>query len=172
MYANAFFRNFDFDAITVAPYMGSDSVKPFLDHNDKWVILLALTSNEGAVDFQLLKLAGKREYLFEKVLSVSRTWGSTNNMMYVVGATKAEWLKKVRKIVPDHFLLIPGVGAQGGNLEEVSSAGLNSQCGLLVNASRSIIYADITDKFDEAAREAAHEVQMEMAGYLAKAKLI
>jgi orotidine-5'-phosphate decarboxylase len=172
MYANAFFRNFDFDAITVAPYMGSDSVKPFLEHNDKWVILLALTSNEGAEDFQLLKLAGKREYLFEKVLGISRHWGNTDNMMYVIGATKAEWLKKVRKIVPDHFLLIPGVGAQGGNLEEVSNAGLNSRCGLLVNASRSIIYADITDKFDEAAREAAREVQLEMAGYLAKAKLI
>jgi orotidine-5'-phosphate decarboxylase len=172
MYASAFFRNFDFDAITVAPYMGIDSVKPFLEYHDKWVILLALTSNEGAGDFQLQKLAGKNEYLFEKVLKTSSRWGNTDNMMYVIGATKAEWLKKVRKIVPDHFLLIPGVGAQGGNLEEVSEAGMNSQCGLLVNASRSIIYADITSKFEEAAREAALEIQKKMAGFLRKAKLI
>jgi len=172
MYASAFFRNFDFDAVTVAPYMGIDSVKPFLDYPDKWVILLALTSNEGAEDFQLQKLAGNDEYLFEKVLNSSRHWGNTDNMMYVVGATKAEWLIKVRKIVPDHFLLIPGVGAQGGSLKEVSEAAMNSQCGLLVNASRSIIYNDITSKFDEAAREAAIEIQKEMAGYLAKAKLL
>jgi orotidine-5'-phosphate decarboxylase len=171
MYASAFFRNFDFDAVTVAPYMGVDSVKPFLDYIDKWVILLVLTSNEGASDFQLQKLAGTDEYLFEKVLSLSKNWGSSDNMMYVIGATKAEWLKKIRKIVPDHFLLIPGVGAQGGSLKEVSEYGLNSQCGLLVNASRSIIYADGTNSFDEAAREAAHEVQKEMSGYLAKAKL-
>lgn len=172
MYASAFFSNFDFDAVTVAPYMGSDSVKPFLEYHEKWVILLALTSNEGAGDFQFQKLEGKQEYLFEKVLSTSLEWGNENNMMYVVGATKAEWLKKVRAIVPDHFLLIPGIGAQGGSLAEVSSAGMNSQCGLLVNASRSIIYADITDKFDELAREAAKEIQKEMAGYLSKAKLI
>jgi len=172
MYASAFFRNFDFDAVTVAPYMGADSVKPFLGYPEKWVILLALTSNEGAEDFQFQRLAGKREYLFEKVISTSRNWGNTDNMMYVVGATKAEWLKKIRKLIPDHFLLIPGVGAQGGSLKEVSDAGLNSHCGLLVNASRSIIYADITDKFDEAAREAAFEVQKEMAVYLSKAKLL
>lgn len=172
MYASAFFRNFDFDAVTVAPYMGIDSVKPFLEYYDKWVILLALTSNEGAADFQFQKLAGKREYLFEKVISTSRNWGTTDNMMYVIGATKAEWIKKVRKIVPHHFLLIPGVGAQGGSLEEVSNAGINSQCGLLVNVSRSIIYANITDKFDEAAREEAIKIQNEMAGYLKKAKLI
>lgn len=172
MYASAFFRNFDFDAVTVAPYMGADSVKPFLGYPEKWVILLALTSNEGAEDFQFQKLAGKREYLFEKVISTSRNWGTIDNMMYVVGATKADWLKKIRKIIPDHFLLIPGFGAQGGSLKEVSDAGLNSQCGLLVNASRSIIYADITDKFDEAAREAASEVQKEMAVYLSKAKLL
>jgi orotidine-5'-phosphate decarboxylase len=172
MYASAFFRNFDFDALTVAPYMGIDSVKPFLEYYDKWVILLALTSNEGAADFQFQKLAGKHEYLFEKVLSTSRNWGTTDNMMFVIGATKAEWLKKVRKIVPHHFLLIPGVGAQGGSLEEVSEAGMNSQCGLLVNVSRSIIYADITDKFDDASREEAIKIQKEMAGYLKKAKLI
>jgi orotidine-5'-phosphate decarboxylase len=172
MYASAFFRNFDFDAVTVAPYMGSDSVKPFLEYHDKWVILLALTSNSGAEDFQLQKVAGSEEYFFERVLSTSKNWGNTDNLMYVIGATKAEWLKKVRKIVPDHFLLIPGVGAQGGSLQEVSEAGMNSQCGLLVNASRSIIYADVTSSFDEAAREEALKIQKEMAGYLAKAKLI
>ena len=172
MYASAFFRNFDFDAVTVAPYMGIDSVKPFLDYQEKWVILLALTSNEGAGDFQLQRLAGSRQYLFEKVLSTSRNWGTTDNMMYVVGATKADWLKKIRRIIPEHFLLIPGVGAQGGSLQEVSEAGMNSICGLLVNASRSIIYADITSKFDEAAREAAQEIQKEMAGYLENRKLL
>jgi orotidine-5'-phosphate decarboxylase len=172
MYATAFFKSFDFDAVTVAPYMGADSVKPFLEYPDKWVILLALTSNEGAEDFQFQKMAGKREYLFEKVISVSSQWGNTDNMMYVVGATKAEWLKKIRRQIPDHFLLIPGVGAQGGSLEEVSRYGMNSRCGLLVNASRSIIYADITDKFDEAARAAAQEIQKEMAVYLSRAGLI
>jgi orotidine-5'-phosphate decarboxylase len=172
MYASAFFRNFDFDAVTVAPYMGVDSVKPFLNYPEKWVILLALTSNEGAEDFQMQKLAGKKEYLFERVLKTSSHWGNTDNIMYVIGATKAEWLKKVRKIVPEHFLLIPGVGAQGGSLEEVSEAGMNSQCGILVNASRSIIYADITNKFDEAAREAAYVIQREMAIYLSRARLL
>ncbi len=172
MYASAFFSNFDFDAVTVAPYMGVDSVKPFLGHPDKWVILLALTSNPGAEDFQFQKLETTGEYLFEKVIRTSALWGNTDNMMYVVGATKAEWLRKIRKIIPDHFLLIPGVGAQGGSLEEVSEAGMNSQCGLLVNASRSIIYADITSNFDEAARSEAMTIQKEMAGYLAKAKLV
>ncbi len=172
MYASAFFRNFDFDAVTVAPYMGMDSVTPFLGYHEKWVILLALTSNEGAEDFQFQKMDGKHEYLFERVIRTSSKWGNTDNMMYVVGATKAEWLKRIRKIIPDHFLLIPGVGAQGGSLEEVSKAGLNSQCGLLVNASRSIIYADITDKFDEAAHIAAKTIQEEMSVYLKKAKLI
>jgi orotidine-5'-phosphate decarboxylase len=171
MYASAFFRNFDFDAVTVAPYMGIDSVKPFLEYPDKWVILLALTSNQGAEDFQLQKLE-TGGYLFEKVLQTSASWGNSDNMMYVVGATKVEWLKKIREIIPDHFLLIPGVGAQGGSLEEVSSAGLNSQCGLLVNASRSIIYADITSNFDDAARIETQKIQQEMAKYLAKAKLI
>ncbi len=172
MYASAFFSNFDFDAVTVAPYMGVDSVKPFLGHPDKWVILLALTSNPGAEDFQFQKLETTGEYLFEKVIRTSALWGNTDNMMYVIGATKAEWLRKIRKIIPDHFLLIPGVGAQGGSLEEVSEAGMNSQCGLLVNASRSIIYADITSNFDEAARSEAMKIQKEMAGYLAKAKLV
>ena len=172
MYASAFFRNFDFDAVTVAPYMGAESVKPFLEYPDKWVILLALTSNEGAKDFQLQKIGGKKEFLFESVLRISREWGNIDNLMYVIGATKAEWLQKVRKIVPDHFLLIPGIGAQGGSLREVSEIGMNKKCGLLVNASRSIIFADITSRFDEAAREAAMALQKEMAGYLSSAGLL
>ena len=172
MYAGAFFRNYDFDAVTVAPYMGSDSVLPFLDYSGKWVILLALTSNQGAEDFQLQKLAGSKELLFQKVLQTSKTWGNEDNMMFVAGATKAEWLKKVREIVPDHFLLIPGIGAQGGSLREVSESAMNSKCGLLVNASRSIIYADITNRFDDGARAAALKIQAEMAGYLKNAGLI
>ncbi len=171
-YAGAFFKNYDFDALTVSPYMGSDSVQPFLEYRDKWVVLLALTSNQGAEDFQLQKLAGKKEYLFQKILQTSKKWGNEDNMMFVIGATKAEWLKKVRKIVPDHFLLIPGIGAQGGSLKEVSEAGMNSNCGLIVNASRSIIYADITNKFDDAARAAAQKIQIEMTGYLKKSGLI
>ncbi len=172
MYASAFFRNFDFDAVTVAPYMGIDSVKPFLEYPEKWVILLALTSNQGAEDFQLQRLAGNDEYLFEKVIRTSCLWGNTDNLMYVVGATKSDWLRSIRKIIPDHFLLIPGVGAQGGNLQEVSAAGMNTQCGLIINISRSIIYADISSKFDEAARAAAVEIQKEMAGYLSRAGLL
>lgn len=166
MYASAFFKSFDFDAVTVAPYMGSDSVLPFLGYQEKWVILLALTSNPGVDDFQLQKLAETKDFLFEHVLKTSREWGNTDNMMYVVGATKAEWIRRIRKIVPDHFLLVPGIGAQGGSLQEVSEAGLNSRGGLLVNASRSIIYADITDKFDEAAHAAARKIQEEMSVYL------
>jgi orotidine-5'-phosphate decarboxylase len=172
MYATAFFKTFDFDAITVSPYMGNDSVKPFLDFPERWIILLALTSNEGAEDFQFQRLTGRREHLFERVIRTSMHWGTRDNMMYVVGATKAMWLKKIRRIIPDHFLLIPGIGAQGGSLEQVSKAGLNSQCGLLVNVSRGIIYSDITDKFDESARSAALLIQSEMAGYLAEAGLI
>jgi len=172
MYASAFFRNFDFDAVTVAPYMGIDSVKPFLDYHDKWVILLALTSNEGAEDFQMQKLAGSDEYLFERVLNTSKNWGNTDNMMYVIGATKADWLKKVRKIIPAHFLLIPGVGAQGGSLKEVSEAGLNSQCGLLVNSSRQILYASEDADYAQAARREAEKVQTEMEFILKQAELI
>jgi len=172
IYAGAFLKNYDFDAITVSPYMGSDSVQPFLEYPDKWVILLALTSNQGAEDFQFQRLAGDKEFLFEKVLQISSSWGNEDSMMYVVGATKAEWLKKVRKIVPEHFLLIPGIGAQGGSLKEVSEAGMNSHCGLLVNASRSIIYADITNRFDDGARAEAQKLQSEMAGYLKNAGLI
>ena len=165
MYARAVFEYADFDAITVAPYMGEDSVKPFLVYPDKWVILLALTSNKGSQDFQFT-IDGKGERMFEKVLRKSQEWVSDEQMMYVVGATQGKMLEDVRKIVPNHFLLIPGVGAQGGSLEEVARYGLNSQCGLLVNSSRQIIYADSTERFAEAANREARKLQEEMAGYL------
>jgi orotidine-5'-phosphate decarboxylase len=147
-YAETFFKNLDFDAVTVAPYMGSDSVIPFLEYPGKWVILLALTSNPGAEDFQFLP-GPSHQPLFE-------------NLMFVVGATKASLLAKIREIIPDHFLLIPGVGAQGGDLAEVARYGLNKNCGLIVNSSRAIIYADSTERFDEVAAEKAKEVQVEM----------
>lgn len=165
MYARAVFGEMPFDAVTVAPYMGEDSVTPFLSYPGKWAIILALTSNRGADDFQYHPGTGQR--LFEKVLNVSQRWGTTDNLMYVVGATRAEMLADIRKIVPDHFLLVPGVGAQGGSLEEVARYGMNSQCGLLVNSSRGIIYADSTDRFDTVAGEKAREMQKEMALYLA-----
>jgi len=161
MYARTFFGNMDFDAVTVAPYMGEDSVKPFLEYGDKWVIILALTSNRGADDFQYHTDGGVR--LFERVLKVSSSWGSPDNIMYVVGATRAEMLHDVRKIVPDHFLLIPGVGAQGGSLKEVAASGMNNNCGLLVNSSRAIIFADNTLEFAARAGEKAQEMQAEMA---------
>jgi orotidine-5'-phosphate decarboxylase len=170
MYAKAFLENLPFDAITVAPYMGEDSVTPFLSYNDKWVVLLALTSNKGADDFQYHNEDGIK--LFERVLSVSQKWGSINNLMYVVGATRAEMLKDIRKIVPDHFLLVPGVGAQGGSLEEVAKYGLNCKCGLLVNSSRGIIFADNTENFDKVAGEKAREIQSEMECYLKERNLI
>jgi orotidine-5'-phosphate decarboxylase len=159
----------NFDAVTVAPYMGEDSVIPFLSYRDKWVILLALTSNKGADDFQYHGEKGYR--LFEKVLSVSRQWGNPDNMMYVVGATRAEMLKDIRRIVPDHFLLVPGVGAQGGSLEDVCRYGMNSRCGLLINSSRGIIFADSTESFDTTAGEKAAEIQAEMEKYLSFHKL-
>ncbi|MBK8806125.1 MAG: orotidine-5'-phosphate decarboxylase [Bacteroidales bacterium] len=165
-YAKAFFENMPFDSITVAPYMGEDSVSPFLGFNNKWVILLALTSNKGAFDFQYNK--ENDEMLFEKVIKKSATWGNEQNMMYVVGATKAEMLSDIRKLIPKHFLLVPGVGAQGGSLAEVVKYGMNSDCGLLVNSSRAIIYADSTEFFAEKAREAAKEMQLEMSGYLSR----
>lgn len=170
MYAKAFLENMPFDAVTVAPYMGNDSVTPFLSYEDKWVVLLALTSNKGADDFQYHNEDGLR--LFERVLSVSQKWGNINNLMYVVGATRAEMLKDIRKIVPEHFLLVPGVGAQGGSLEEVARYGLNSRCGLLVNSSRGIIFADSTENFDKVAGEKAKEVQVEMEKYLKERNLI
>jgi orotidine-5'-phosphate decarboxylase len=170
MYAKAFLEKMPFDAVTVAPFMGEDSVTPFLSYNGKWVVLLALTSNKGADDFQYHNEDGIK--LFERVLSVSQKWGSVDNLMYVVGATRAEMLKDIRKIVPDHFLLIPGVGAQGGNLEEVAKYGLNSKCGLIVNSSRGIIFADNTEKFDKVAGEKAREMQLEMERYLSERNLI
>jgi orotidine-5'-phosphate decarboxylase len=166
MYAKAFLENMPFDAITVAPYMGEDSVKPFLTHYEKWVVLLALTSNLGADNFQYHNEDGIR--LFERVLSVSQKWGTINNMMYVVGATRAEMLKDIRKIVPDHFLLVPGVGAQGGSLQDVTRFGMNSKCGLLVNSSRGIIFADSTENFDKVAGEKATEMEK----YLSERNLI
>ncbi len=165
MYARAVFGDMPFDAVTVAPYMGEDSVKPFLTYQGKWAIVLALTSNKGADDFQYFTSAGER--LFERVLTVSQQWGTPDNMMFVVGATRAEMLSDIRKIVPDHFLLVPGVGAQGGSLEEVARYGMNKKCGLLVNSSRGIIFADSSDRFDIVASEKAAEIQKEMAGYLA-----
>ena len=170
MYAKSFFENLSFDAVTVAPYMGEDSVTPFLSYRDKWVILLALTSNKGADNFQYHNQDGIR--LFEKVLTVSQKWGTTDNLMYVVGATRAKMLKEIRKIVPGHFLLVPGVGAQGGSLKEVASYGMTDKCGLLVNSSRGIIFADNTEKFDKVAGEKAKEIQSEMEQYLSERKLI
>lgn len=169
MYARAYFEQFDCDAVTVAPYMGSDSVVPFLDFNNKWVILLALTSNASSKDFQLLNIDGANKNLFETVLEKSKEWGDKNNLMYVVGATQAEYLKEIRKIIPENFLLVPGVGAQGGSLKEVAEYGMNDACGLLVNSSRSIIYATNTMDFHKAAGNKAREMQMEMAELL-KAK--
>ena len=168
MYARTFFGAMDFDSVTVAPYMGEDSVSPFLTYEGKWVTLLALTSNKGAFDFQFMKDAETGETLYQKVLKTSLNWGNADNMMYVVGATKAEMLSDIRQIVPDHFLLVPGVGAQGGSLAEVVKYGMNSQCGLLVNSSRAIIYASEGEDFAEAARSSAKKVQEEMAGYLEK----
>ena len=165
MYARAVFGEMPFDAVTVAPYMGEDSVTPFLSYPGRWAIILALTSNRGADDFQYHTDKGQR--LFERVLTVSQRWGTTDNIMYVVGATRAETLADIRRIVPDHFLLVPGVGAQGGSLGEVARYGMNSQCGLLVNSSRGIIYADSSENFDSVAGEKAREMQEEMALYLA-----
>lgn len=166
MYARTFFGNMDFDSVTVAPYMGEDSVSPFMSYEGKWVTLLALTSNKGAFDFQFMKDEENGERLFEKVLKTSLKWGNADNMMYVVGATKAEMLSDIRAIIPDHFLLVPGVGAQGGSLAEVVKYGMNDNCGLLVNSSRAIIYAANDESFASAARTEAMKVQKEMAEHL------
>ena len=160
MYAKAFLQTLDFDSITVAPYMGEDSVTPFLQYEGKWVILLALTSNKGAFDFQFFDSEGEK--LYEKFLKKSQEWGDARNMMYVVGATKAEMLEGIRRIVPDHFLLVPGVGAQGGSLEEVAKYGMNAHCGLIVNSSRGIIFADHTENFAVRAGEEARKLQKDM----------
>jgi orotidine-5'-phosphate decarboxylase len=169
MYAQAFFENLNFHSITLSPYMGRDSVDPFLQFQGKWAILLALTSNSSFDDFQLEKSANSEKMLFEQVISKSMRWGNENNMMYVVGATRAEMFAHIRKIIPDHFLLVPGVGAQGGNLQDVAKYGMNSRCGLLVNSSRGILYADNSQKFAETARTKALEIQKEMQVLLEEA---
>ncbi|MBQ7947351.1 MAG: orotidine-5'-phosphate decarboxylase [Bacteroidaceae bacterium] len=161
LYARSFFEEMKVDSITVAPYMGEDSVKPFLAYEDTWVILLALTSNPGSHDFQLTK-DEEGTMLFEKVLATSQKWGSDQNMMYVVGATQGKSFENVRRIVPNHFLLVPGVGAQGGSLEEVCKYGMNKDCGLLVNASRAIIFADGSENFAAVAAEKARDYQQQM----------
>lgn len=170
-YAKTFFEYLNFDSVTVAPYMGSDSVTPFLEFKNKWVILLALTSNEGTLDFQFTT-DHQGEKLFERVLKTSSEWGNSQNMMYVVGATRAEGIGEVRSLVPDHFFLVPGVGAQGGSLEEVAKYGLNNDIGLLVNSSRGIIYASKDTDFGEKAGEKAREIQKEMEKILINKKLI
>lgn len=169
MYAMGFFNKMNFDAVTLSPYMGSDSVLPYLQFENKWVVLLALTSNVGAEDLQYLKT--ENGMLFESVLRVGKEWGSIDNTMFVVGATKARLMKKVRKIVPDHFLLVPGVGAQGGSLAAVAKNGLNDKCGLLVNSSRGIIYASKGEDFAEAARAEALLMQQQMESILDEAGL-
>ena len=166
MYAKAFFEDLNFDSITVAPYMGKDSVEPFLAFENKHTILLALTSNEGAFDFQTLQVDGKQVY--KKVLETSKTWKNAHNLMYVVGATKAEYFTEIRKIIPDNFILVPGVGAQGGSLSEVCKYGMNSKIGLLINSSRGIIYASNQADFAEKAREEALKIKLEMASIIKK----
>lgn len=166
-YAKAFFGEMDFDSITVAPYMGEDSVKPFLDFEGKWVILLALTSNKGSFDFQFASQEGG-EPLYEKVMRQAQTWGSADNLMFVTGATHPEKFQEIRRIAPDNFLLVPGIGAQGGELEKVCEYGLNDQVGLLVNSSRGIIFASSGEDFAEKARAAALEIQGQMAQVLAQ----
>ncbi|MBR3478766.1 MAG: orotidine-5'-phosphate decarboxylase [Bacteroidaceae bacterium] len=165
MYARCFFEEMGVDALTVAPYMGEDSVTPFLEYPDKWVILLALTSNKGSHDFQLTEDA-TGERLFEKVLRQSQQWADADRMMYVVGATQGKLFEDIRKVVPEHFLLVPGIGAQGGSLEEVCKYGMTKDCGLIVNSSRAIIFADSTERFAEVAAEKAKEVQQQMAELL------
>jgi orotidine-5'-phosphate decarboxylase len=179
-YAKAFFEALPFDSITVAPYMGEDSVKPFLEYEDKWTIILGLTSNHGARDFELQKLVKHKEtldegihiskdethYLYETVLTTSSLWGSEQNIMYVIGATQAEEFESIRKIIPNYFLLVPGVGAQGGSLKDISEKAMIADCGLLVNASRAIIYASPGENFAQAARKVAQQYQLEMSEYL------
>ena len=169
MYAQTFFEEYNLDSVTVAPYMGEDSVKPFLEYDGKWVILLALTSNKGSHDFQLTE-DKQGERLFEKVLKKSQEWGTTENLMYVVGATQGKMFEDIRRIAPNHFLLVPGVGAQGGSLQEVCKYGMTKDCGLLVNSSRGIIYASKDEDFAEIAGQKAKELQLEMASELESLK--
>jgi orotidine-5'-phosphate decarboxylase len=162
-YARAFFETLNFDAVTVAPYMGEDSVKPFLEYKDKWTIVLGLTSNPGAHDFELQKTGD--EYLYEKVLKSVSQWGTPENLMFVIGATQADWFEKVRKLTPDHFYLVPGVGFQGGSLKDISEKAMNRDVGILVNASRAIIYASEKEDFASEATVIASQYQREMAAY-------
>lgn len=171
MYARTFFEEYDIDSLTVAPYMGEDSVTPFLGYEGHWVILLALTSNKGSLDFQMTT-DEQGERLFEKVLKKSQLWGTKDNMMYVVGATQGRMFEDIRKLAPEHFLLVPGVGAQGGSLEEVCRYGMTSDCGLLVNSSRGIIYASTGSDFAEVAGQKAKELQEQMAVQLQSAGVI
>lgn len=171
MYARSFFEHLDIHAVTVAPYMGEDSVKPFLNYENRWVIVLGLTSNKGSHDFQLTADANG-ERLFEKVLRVAQTWGTTDNMMFVVGATQGSLFEDIRRVAPNHFLLVPGVGAQGGSLSEVAKYGMNDHCGLIVNSSRQIIYADNSENFAEAARQQALNVKQEMEQILKERNII
>ncbi|SEN78688.1 orotidine-5'-phosphate decarboxylase [Chitinophaga rupis] len=166
-YAKTFFDTYNFDAVTVAPYMGRDSVEPFLHFSEKWAIVLGLTSNEGAQDFQMQRVGD--EYLYEKVIRTTMEWGTPDNLMFVVGATQTSQLAAIRQLAPDNFFLVPGVGAQGGSLQEISSLAMNKDCGLLVNASRAIIYAGNGDDFAVDARQAAQQYQREMAEYLSQA---
>ena len=162
MYAKTFFEEYNLDALTIAPYMGEDSVKPFLEYKNKWVILLALTSNKGSLDFQLTEdKNGQR--LFEKVITKSQKWGNDNNLMYVIGATQGRMFEDVRRVAPNNFLLVPGIGAQGGSLQEVCKYGMIKDCGLLVNSSRGIIYASKNEDFAEVAAQKAKELQVQMA---------
>ncbi|MEI2748325.1 MAG: orotidine-5'-phosphate decarboxylase [Ferruginibacter sp.] len=177
-YAKAFFETLAFDAITVAPYMGEDSIRPFLEYENKWTIVLGLTSNKGAADFELLKVYDQSSdsrssdhYLYEKVITTIAGWGNTSNLMFVTGATQAAELAAIRKIIPDHFLLVPGVGFQGGSLDEVSLHGMNNDIGLLVNASRAIIYAGAEENFAEEAKVIATQYQAEMKMYINRFKL-
>ncbi len=170
-YAEAFFNQMSFDAITLNPYMGKDALEPFMQYKDKWAIILALTSNQGAEDFQFFSNDKKGE-LYKQVISTCKEWGNKDNTMFVVGASKAEMLSDIRKTIPDHFLLIPGIGKQGGNLQEVSENGFNNQCGLIVNSSRSIIYADGTNHFAEEAASKAHNLRDQMEALLFHKKII
>jgi len=173
-YAKAFFERMNFDAITVAPYMGEDSVRPFLEYEGKWAIVLGLTSNKGANDFEMKQLISENgeehlraEFLYERVLRIVSKWGTTDNLMFVVGATQAEEFVNIRTIIPDHFLLVPGVGTQGGSLKDISEKASTKECGLLVNASRAIIYASENEDFADEAKAIAQQYQFEMKGYLA-----
>jgi orotidine-5'-phosphate decarboxylase len=166
MYAKAFFEEMDFDAITLSPYMGMDTVTPFLGYAGRWVVLLGLTSNQGADDFQFLSTGPDQVRLFEEVIRRGAALGGPDQVMFVAGATRAGLIRDIRKITPDHFLLVPGMGAQGGNLKEVVAAGMNDRCGLIVNASRSILYAADNDEFEQAARKQAVALQQEMAPFV------